>query len=181
MTKEQEQKYIHEKSIIADAVKGSNTFSVGEFVRILLPRPKIGKIRNNYSTVSYKIMQVKGRSYIIQAKDGSVDTVPGIQLTRCHVQTYPQAQTIKKDKRAFVEYVTDYDKGNAGKFASYAVKYENEEKVSPNRISVKDLREGNPTSLSREEKLYWIKTCPEFPKGVPPEILALIPDYVKKA
>jgi hypothetical protein len=94
--------------------------------------------------VSYQIIQQKGRSYIIQAKDGSVDTVPGFQLLRCNSKNYPQAETLKNDKRAVIERIISYDMTED----SYKVKFENQKKLV--KVTGVHMREGNPTQLSRE-------------------------------
>jgi integrase len=59
----------------------------------LKPREKIGKVRSNYTVESYKIIQKNGRSFVIQAKDGTTDTVPGWQLAivlHKDLKRYPQ-------------------------------------------------------------------------------------------
>jgi hypothetical protein len=173
MTAEDEQKYIAEKTQLKDMIPRPG-FGIGSFVRILLPKPKIGKVRSNYSMVSYKVIQEKGRSYIVEAKDGSVDTIPAFQLLKCDVKKYPQAETLKDDKRAVIERIISYSE----KTDSYMVKFENEAKLQKRSATV--LREGNPTLLSREEKIFWIRKCPNFPEGVPAKILQMIPKIVQK-
>jgi hypothetical protein len=173
MTAEDEQKYIEQKTKLSKLIPALE-FKIGSYVRILLDKPDIGKIRSNYSMVSYKVMQQKGRSYIIGAKDGSTDTVPAFKLIKTTCVKYPQAATLKNDKRAFIERIISYD----DKKDTYMVKFENTRLLQQRSATI--LREGNPTRLCREEKIFWLRKCPKFPIGVPEKILKMVPEIVQK-
>jgi hypothetical protein len=58
------------------------------------------------------------------------------------------------------------------------VKFENERKLQERSATI--IREGNPTRLSREEKIFWIRKCPNFPQGIPEKILKMVPQVVQK-
>jgi transposase InsO family protein len=186
MTKTKERKFIKHKTEEADAAKGYD-FEIGSFVRFLKPREKIGKVRSNYTVESYKIIQKNGRSFVIQAKDGSTDTVPGWQLAQVFhkdLERYPQGDTLKHNKRGFIETVEGYVEGPKKKKKkgstqepertyNYVVRFEGEKRSKT--VSEAKMREGAPTDLSLEEKRYWVQKCPNFPEGVPERILKMVP------
>jgi hypothetical protein len=124
MNESKERAFIEKKTVQASKAKGYD-FTVGNFVRFMKPKPKIGKVRSNYTVESYKIIQRNGRSFVIQAKDGSTDTVPGFQLAivlHKDLKRYPQGETLKNNKRGVIDKIESYDT----KRGTYQVKYEGE-------------------------------------------------------
>jgi hypothetical protein len=170
MDESKELEFISKKTEQASQAKGYD-FTVGNYVRFLKPREKIGKVRSNYSVESYKIIQRNGRSFVIQAADGSTDTVPGWQLAivlHKDLKRYPQGETLKNNKRGTIEEIESYDT----KRGTYQVKYEGE-KWHQN-VRETNIREGAPTQLSLEEKRYWVQKHPDF-KDIPERILRMVP------
>ena len=83
--------------------------------------------------------------------------MPGYKLVRSRLNV-PQAQTIKNSKRGIVsEIIQYYPRTN-----QYEVLFEGGEH---DLIPAANLREGNPTKLSRMEREYWIKQT-SIPSGV---------------
>jgi hypothetical protein len=174
MNADQEEKYINEMNKQTDEMlKLSYGFKKGDYVRLVIDKPVLGKRRNSLSTVSYKIIQQRGRQYVIQAHDLSVDTVPGFKLILCtDINKYPQAETIKNDKRAFVDELIRYNGMSKG---SYLAKYEGD--PTPHTVTIHMLREGNQTRLSLAERQYWAKICH---LGTPQENLDLVPFQIRQ-
>jgi hypothetical protein len=79
MSKRDERSFVRGKEEQASKVEPYN-FKIGDFVRYLKPKKTLGKVRSTWTMSSFKIIEQKGRSYVIQEKDGSTDTVPGFQL-----------------------------------------------------------------------------------------------------
>jgi hypothetical protein len=174
MTPEKEREFIARAEKKQTKVK-DYTFKVGDTVRHLLPKStnKTDK-RNNWSMETYKIIQRNGRSFIIQAKNGSTDTVPGFELRpEKDVKRYPHGDVIKNDKRAPIETVKDYYKPERSKVYHYKVRFEGMDK--DDEITEREMRESRPTQLSLEEKRYWVKKAPDYPKGIPQRIKNMVP------
>jgi hypothetical protein len=172
MTEKLEQKFIKRQEKKAKKIE-SYPFKVDDMVRLLKPKPVLGKVRSNYTFESYKIIKDEGRQFVIQAEDGSTDTVPGFQLAHVpSVERYPQGKTLKDDKRAVIERIQGYNDKNQ----KYDIKFENDP-LREHWIPVKDVREGAPTRMTLEEKKYWItrKNDKEDPKDPPPNILKMVP------
>ena len=143
-TEEDEQEYIRSQ----DQFNPYN-FQPNERVRLVLDKNPLQKNRTNLSKVSYIIDSRVGNQFIIKAADGSVDTVPGYKLIRCE-RNIPLAATIKEGKRALVKEIIFYYPNDN----KYEVEYEDGQ---IDVIPAMNLREGNPTKLSRMEREYWIK------------------------
>ena len=143
-TEEDEQEYIRSQSQV-----NPYNFQPNERVRLILDKNPLQKNRTNLSKVSYIIDSRVGNQFIIKAADDSVDTVPGYKLIRCE-RNIPLASTIKNGKRAIVKEIIYYHPQEN----KYEVEYDNGER---DVIPAINLREGNPTKLSRMEREYWIK------------------------
>ena len=143
-TEEDEQEYIKSREQI-----NPYNFQPNERVRLVLDKNPLQKHRTNLSKVSYIIDSRAGNQFIIKAADGSVDTVPGYKLIRCE-KTIPLANTIKNSKRGIVKEIIYYHQSEN----RYEVEYDNGER---DVIPAANLREGNPTKLSRMEREFCIK------------------------
>ena len=143
-TEEDEKEYIKSQAQV-----NPYNFQPNERVRLILDKNPLQKNRTNLSKVSYVIDSLSGNQFIIKAADGSVDTVPGYKLLRCE-KSIPLAPTIKNSKRGIVKEIVDYNPRDN----KYTVEYDNGEM---DEIPAMNLREGNPTKLSRMEREYWIK------------------------
>ena len=143
-TEEDEQEYIKSQEQV-----NPYNFQQNERVRLILDKNPLQKNRTNLSKVAYVIDSRVGNQFIIKAADGSIDTVPGYKLIRCE-KTIPLATTIKNGKRAIVKEIIYYHPEDN----RYEVMYDNGER---DVIPAMNLREGNPTKLSRMEREYWIK------------------------
>jgi hypothetical protein len=121
---------------------------------------------------------------VIQAKDGSTDTVPGFQLAivlHKDLHKYPQGKTLKNNKRGVIEEIEDYREVKKRKtkkkeeeepVAKYLVKFEGQKRKE--LVTEARMREGAPTQLSLEEKRYWVQKHPDF-KDIPERILRMVP------
>lgn len=143
-TDEDEQEYIKNQ-----VQNNPYDFQPGQRVRLILDKNPLRKVRTNLSKVSYIIDSRVGNQFIIKAKDDSIDTVPGYKIHRCG-NNIPLAQTIKEDKRGLIKNIIRYI-NNGDK---YEVEFEG---GVIQMIPSINLREGNPTKLSRMEREYWIK------------------------
>ena len=143
-TDEDERKYIEQQN-----QNNPYDFQPNEKVRVVLDSNPFAKKRSKVSKVSYIIDSRVGNQFLIKAADGSVDLMPGYKLVRSRLNV-PQAQTIKNSKRGIVsEIVYYYPDTN-----QYEVLFDNGDR---DIIPAANLREGNPTRLSRMEREYWIK------------------------
>jgi hypothetical protein len=175
MNWEKEQEFIKRAEEKKKKVKDYD-IKVGDSVRYLLPyahednQPKAQKPRTNYTKDTFKVIQRNGRSFILQAKDGSTDTVAGFNLrVEKDTKRYPHGEEIKHGKRGAIETVKDYNIKNH----NYTVKYEGDSREQT--LSERNMRESQPTKLSLEERRYWVRKCPNFPKGVPARIKNMEP------
>ena len=147
ITEEDELMYIHEMEHQVNPYD----FKPGDSVRLVLDKSPLVKHRTNLSKESYIIDSKDGNQFIIRAADGSVDTVPGYKLVKCH--DTPLASTIKQGKRGIVKEIRSY---NAKKDA-YSVTYEMpDDSTAKDTIKAKNMREGHPTKLSTMERQYWM-------------------------
>ena len=143
-TDEDEQKYIEQQN-----QNNPYDYQPNERVRVVLDSNPFAKKRSKLSKVSYIIDSRVGNQFLIKASDSSVDLMPGYKLVRSRLNV-PQAQTIKNSKRGIVsEIIQYYPRTN-----QYEVLFEGGEH---DLIPAANLREGNPTKLSRMEREYWIK------------------------
>ena len=143
-TEEDEQKYIKAQEQV-----NPYNFKPNDRVRLVLDKNPLQKNRTNLSKVSYNIDSLAGNQFVIKAADDSIDTVPGYKIVRCE-RNIPLASTIKNGKRGIVKEIIYYHE----KENKYEVEYDNGER---DVIPAINLREGNPTKLSRMEREYWIK------------------------
>jgi hypothetical protein len=174
ITKSEERAFIEKKTSQSSQARGYD-FQVGDYVRFLKPLPKLGKIRENYTKDTYKIIQRNGRSFVIQAKDGSTDTVPGFQLAPVlhkDLHKYPQGSTLKGNKRGAIQKVESYSETK--KKTGYMVKFEGQKKKE--FVTERTMREGAPTELSLEEKRYWFNHRSQMPE----RILKMVPKLTRK-
>ena len=143
-TDEDERKYIEQQN-----QNNPYDFQPNEKVRVVLDSNPFAKKRSNVSKVSYVIDSRVGNQFLIKASDGSVDLIPGYKLVRSRLNV-PQAQTIKNSKRGIVQEIVYYYPDTN----QYEVLFDNGDR---DVIPAANLREGNPTRLSRMEREYWIK------------------------
>jgi hypothetical protein len=170
ITTEQEQSFISKQEAKAKKIE-DYPFKEGDMVRLLKQKPVLGKVRENYTFESYKIIKRQGRQFVIEAEDGSTDTIPGFQLAHVpSVERYPQAKTLKDDKRSVIETFKSYN----DKTQKYDVKFENDKGLRKHWVPVRDIREGAPTRMTLEEKKFWIRTHPKL-DGIPQNILKMVP------
>lgn len=151
-TEEDELNYIKNQSQI-----NPYDFEPGERVRLVLDKNPLQKVRTNLSKVSYIIDSRVGNQFMIKAADDSIDTVPGYKIIRCD-KSIPLAKTIKNSKRGIVKEIIYYYPNED----KYDVLFEDNERQA---IPAINLREGNPTKLSRMEREYWVRQ-----KNIPTKI-----------
>ena len=147
-TAEDEQKYISQMESLTNSITSQETFALkkGSKVRIVLDNPVIGKKRSNLSPECYIVDSVNGYGYNIIAKDKSVATYPRHKLV---ISTNGKiAETLNNDKRGIISEIISYNP----KTDKYKVIYEGGVK---DEIKAKNLRETNPTQLSRMEIEFW--------------------------
>ena len=147
ITPEDEQEYIksHEEDNPYD-------FEEGEKVRVVLDKQPLVKRRSRLTKEAYIIDSRVGNQFLIKSKDSSVDKVPGYKLIKSN-KNVPIADTLKQGKRGIIEHITGYNAKND----KYNIVYEGGVR---DIIPAINLREGNPTKLSRMEREYWIKHQP---------------------
>lgn len=152
MNATKEQEYIQSK--IQTSVKNEYHFNIGDHVRIVLDKAKIGKNRTNLSKEAYVVDGKDGNQWLVRSNDGSVDKYPGWKLVKCD-DRYKIAETIKEGKRGVVSKIISYN----DKTDKYKVEYD---EGTVDIIPAKNLREANPLKLSMMERVYWIsqKTIP---------------------
>ena len=143
-SEEDEQQYIESQES-----QNPYDFQANERVRLVLDKNPLQKHRTNLSKVSYIIDSRVGNQFIIKADDGSIDTVPGYKIVRSDKRV-PLADSIKNGKRAIIKEIVYYHPQEN----RYDVMYDTGER---DEIPAINLREGNPTKLSRMEREFWIK------------------------
>ena len=116
---------------------------------MILDKNPLQKHRTNLSKVSYNIDSRVGNQFIIKADDGSIDTVPGYKIVHSDKRV-PLAESIKNGKRGIIKEIVYYHPQTN----RYDVMYDTGER---DEIAAINLREGNPTKLSRMEREFWIK------------------------
>ena len=156
-TEEDEVRYISDKSTATDIIKQRINLKEGDHVRVVLDKKIIGKNRSNLSNEAYVIDSKEGNSFIIRAKDGSIDKYSAYRLVKCD-DRYPIAETIKKGKRGIIEEILEYDV----KKDKYKVRYD---EGTVDYIPSKHLRETNPLKLSAMEREYWSQQD-DVPKNI---------------
>jgi hypothetical protein len=147
-TDEDEEEYISKMRTLTESITSQDSFTLmkGDKVRIVLDKPVIGKKRSNLSPECYIVDSVNGNSYNIVAKDNSVATYPRHKLVVTSKGRI--AETLDSDKRGIISEIISYNP----KTDKYKVIYEGGVK---DEIKAKNLRETNPTSLSRMEIEFW--------------------------
>ena len=159
ITEVDENEYIKNKLDETNEILDKYDFEIGDRVRIINDKNKIGKNRTNLSMESYLIDSIEGNQFVIKAKDGSIDTYPSYRLRKCD-DRYEIAETIKNGKRGIIEKIIDYDE----KRDRYKIIFEpgipareteSRDEGTEQWIPAKNLREGKPLLLSRMEREYW--------------------------
>lgn len=150
ITAEDELYYIKEKSL----VKNPYDFQEGDKVRIVNDKDTFSKRITQVSPKAYTIDGKKGNLFKISSLDKSKNEYPGYKLVRSK-GNIPFAEDLKEGKRGDVIEIHDYKNGK------YTVLYEG---GKSDNILPRDLREGNPTKISRIEREYWIKNVSKIPK-----------------
>lgn len=136
-------------------------FQVGEKVKIVQEKEINKKRRRVVSDEVYTVEAQPGNLYRLKAANDAVNDYPGYKIVRAKGKIQ-MAKDLKNDKRGQVEYIENYLPNKN----RYRVVFEDGSKeLRP----VRALREGNPTKLSREERIYWLKQ-----KTIPPEIRKFI-------
>lgn len=151
-TEKDEQEYIKKHKDTTNPYK----FKSGDIVRVVDEKTKLGKKRLNVSHKAYTIDSRKGNLFNVVSNDKSMNEYPGYRLVKAKGKVI-MADTLKNGKRGFVQEILEYDEESD----KYKVKYEG---GVIQWIASKNLREGNPTKLSRMEREYWIKHKPIPPK-----------------
>ena len=154
MNKEDEKEYIKYK-------KDENNpyeFKQGDKVRIVTDKNPMKKTRRQVSNFAYTIDSKAGNLFNVIAEDKSVNAYPGYKLVKVKGPVV-MAKSLKDDKRGIVKTINGYNE----KTDQYDVTFENNDREW--RPS-KDLREGNPTSLSRMERIYWLKHKDKIPPKI---------------
>ena len=91
----------------------------------------------------------------------AVNDYPGYKIVRAKGKINV-ARDLKNDKRGQIESFESYNP----KTNSYTVKFED---GTTGTKPARELREGNPTKLSRDERIFWLKQ-----KTIPPNIRKFI-------
>ncbi len=131
-----------------EAVQSQNDFRLqpGDKVRIVLEKAVIGKKRANLSQDHYLVDSISGNGYLIKAADDSVGYYPRHRLVKNGDGKF--AATLNNDKRGIVDHIKSYNPAND----TYKVVYS---EGTEDTIKAKNLRETQPTRLSRMEVEYW--------------------------
>lgn len=136
-------------------------FKVGEKVKIVEGNEFGKKKRRVVGNEVYTVEAQPGNLYRLKASNDAINDYPGYKIVRAKGKIQ-MAKDLKNDKRGQVEGIIDYDT----KTKRYLVEFED---GSMEERTARDLREGNPSKLSREERIYWLKQ-----KTIPPEIRKFI-------
>lgn len=127
-------------------------FKPGDTVRIVEDNKKMGKRRFNVSSKAYTIDSKIGNMFNVVSKDKSSNEYPGYRLVKAKGKTV-MAQTLKNGKRGNIEEILEYRESDD----KYKVRWEG---GVEQYIPAKNLREGNPSKLSRIEREYWVRHPP---------------------
>lgn len=133
-------------------------YQPGDRVRVVAEPSPLGKKRSQVSKEAYVVDSRAGNQFLIKSVDDSVDKYPGYRLVKA-APNVQLAKTIKNGKRGIISEITSFDE----KKNKYHVIYEGGAK---DFIPARNLREGNPATLSRMEREYWVKQ-----KGPIPNII----------
>nr|WP_279080273.1 hypothetical protein [Catenibacterium mitsuokai] len=149
ITEDDELNIIASKQALMRGLIKKSDFKLGDRVRVVLEKNKIGKRGANLSKVSYIIDEIDGINILIKANDDSTDWVQFYKLRKCD-DRYPIADTIKDAKRGVIKRIISYDTENKKYFVHY--EGDNLDKIPPI-----NLRETMPTRLSNMERKFWAK------------------------
>ena len=148
----------------------TDKLNVGDRVRVILEKARLGKNRTNLSSECYIVDTITDSSILVRAKDGSVDSYPGYRLVKCDSR-YKVAETIKDGKRGIIEEILDYD----SKKNTYKVRYD---EGTVDVIPAKNLREKHPTKLAPMERKYWAQASAGKAKTFPDCLPAKIQEWL---
>ena len=154
VTLEDEKKYIREKKSDLNPYD----YKQGDKVRLVVKKPIMGKMRRVTTNEAYTIDSRKGNLFSVIATNKSVNAYPGYQLVKLKGKA-PMGKSLKNDKRYNVQKIISYNKQTK----RYYVLYEDGDR---RYIPPSFLREGNPLTLSRTERIFWLERKNE----IPPEI-----------
>ena len=159
MNNELEQDYIQRKKV--DTVPYD--FKEGDKVRVVADNNKFGKKRRAVSDETFTVDGRSGNLFRVIAENHAVNEYPGYRIVHASNKGKRIAGTdIKAGKRGKLERIESYNR----KTNKYHVIWEGN---YPDDIPPSYLREGNPTKLSREERIFWMKQ-----KDIPPIIRKFI-------
>ena len=155
MNYEKEDQYIRMKKVDTSPYN----FKEGDHVKLVEEKQFGKKKRRNLGTEVYTVDSRVGNLYRLKAGNSAINDYPGYKMVHAKGKTN-LAQDLKDDKRGIIEEFLDY------KNKKYKVRYEG---GVVGTVLPKDCREGNPTKLSRDERIFWLKQ-----KTIPPEIRKFI-------
>lgn len=157
MNDEKEDKYIRMKKVD----KKPYDFKVGEQVKVVEDKQFGKKKRRVIGPEVFTIESQPGNLYRLKARNMAVNDYPGYKIVRAKGKINV-ARDLKNDKRGQIESFESYNP----KTNSYTVKFED---GTTGTKPARELREGNPTKLSRDERIFWLKQ-----KTIPPNIRKFI-------
>lgn len=133
----------------------------GQGVRTVHERNYLGKKRRNVSKVRYSVVGPVGSGVLIKAGDSSVAKFPRYKLI--NDDKAPPAKDIDKSKRKEILELNDYLYDSDAYKVIYKKKNDEGKNIT-GTVSVKQLREGNPTRIHVLEHQFWRKKGEGFPK-----------------
>ena len=138
--------YINKMDKTTDEIKGKLVdIKPKTHVRIINDKTIMGKKRSNLSENAYIVDSKVKNKYIIKAKDKTAAEYPRYRL---YPDTKAKLASTLGSKRAIIDYIQNYDKRKQ----KYNVRLSDGTNDS---LTIKRIREGHPTKLSSEERLYW--------------------------
>jgi hypothetical protein len=168
MNKKLEHEFIDKMTEKAKTAMSYN-FKVGDWVRRIIDRELMKKRRTNVTFECYRVKRQEGSSFIIEAKDLTIEKVPGFKLVKVpsqDVHKYPWAETLGKQRDSEIISFDLLSK-------KYQVHREGTDMNSFEEVGINEFRD-HSHEMSREEKIYWVKTCPNF-KDIPEAVKYQIP------
>jgi hypothetical protein len=163
-----EREYIAKMTEKAKMVMNYN-IKQGDWVRRVTEKDPMKKRRTNVTFEKYWVKRQEGFMFVIQAQDKSIEKVPGFKLVKVSPKDllkYPWADSLGNERDATI-IAYDKDRGR------YHIHREGDPETEFEEVALDNLRE-HPYELSREEKIYWVSTCPDL-KGIPNSVLAQVP------
>ena len=136
-------------------------FKEGDLVKIVEEKQFGKKKRRTAGPEAYTVDSKAGNLYKIKALNGAVNDYPGYKIIHA-TGKYKLAKDLKDGKRGIIEEFLNYNRQSK----KYKVRYDG---GSVGYVKAKDCREGNPTKLTRDERIFWLKQ-----KKIPPEIRKFI-------